>query len=320
MISFTQVVKEDIATSEAPYTLPRKKAILAGFLRFSGYFARRNNEELLFAETNNAKVAKYIFSLIKEIYDAEVSFSYKTQQRFRKSTRFVIVVSSKIDVIVEDLNLSFLDGSITRKVVYSDDTAAGYATGAFLASGTVNDPKSINYHLEIIAPNETLAKRLLRLIERFDKANFTPKLQQRRGKFLVYLKKSDQIGEFLIFIGAVNSSLIFENIRIERDMKNTMNRVLLCDEANYAKTVKSSKKQIEDILIVKEHYGLVPLGNEKLGALMALRLEREDATLNELANLMTERLNAKTPITKSNVNHLFRKIRQLAEEVKNQNE
>lgn len=320
MITFTQYVKEDIATANAPYALVRKKALLAGFFRFGGYFAKRNNENLLFAETNNAKVAKYIFNLVKEIYDADVSFSYLTNQRFNKSTRFVIVVRSKIREIIEDLSLSFMDGTIPRKVVYSDDTAAGYATGAFLASGSVTSPKSTNYHLEITTSNETLAKRFAKLIERFDKANFTPKIQKRRDKYCVYLKKSNQIGEFLIFIGAVNSSLLFENIRIERDMQNSLNRVLLCDKANYAKTVKSSQKQIENIKIVKKYYGDKPEDNEKLAALMELRLEREDATMSELAELLSERLNLDPPVTKSNINHLFIKIRQLAEKALEENE
>ena len=196
------------------------------------------------------------------------------------------------------------------------DTAAGFVTGAFLASGSVNDPKSINYHLEIVTSNEQLAQRLSRLIERFDRANFTPKVQKRRNKYIVYLKKSDQIGEFLIFIGAINSSLYFENIRIERDMQNVVNRMFVCDEANYAKTLKSSKEQIENIKIVQKYYGAKPEDNEKLATLMELRLEKEDATLSELADLLTEKLNSPKPISKSNVNHLFIKLRKLAEPYK----
>ena len=120
-----------------------------------------------------------------------------------------------------------------------------------------------------------MAQRLSRLIERFDRANFTPKVQKRRNKYIVYLKKSDQIGEFLIFIGAINSSLYFENIRIERDMQNVVNRMFVCDEANYAKTLKSSKEQIENIKIVQKYYGAKPEDNEKLAALMELRLEKK---------------------------------------------
>jgi DNA-binding protein WhiA len=251
MASFTQRVKEDIAISDAPYALVRKKAIIAGFIRFCGYFSRRENKKMLLMPTNNAKVAKYIYQLIKEVYDADITFSYQVAQKFKKKTLFIVVVQSGVDEILDDLGLTLFDSAISRRIVYSDDTAAGFVTGAFLASGSVNDPKSINYHLEIVTSNEQLAQRLSRLIERFDRANFTPKVQKRRNKYIVYLKKSDQIGEFLIFIGAINSSLYFENIRIERDMQNVVNRMFVCDEANYAKTLKSSKEQIENIKIVQ---------------------------------------------------------------------
>lgn len=316
MASFTQRVKEDIAISDAPYAIVRKKAIIAGFIRFCGYFSRRENKKMLLMPTNNAKVAKYIYQLIKEVYDADITFSYQVAQKFKKKTLFIVVVQSGVDEILDDLGLTLFDSAISRRVVYSDDTAAGFVTGAFLASGSVNDPKSINYHLEIVTSNEQLAQRLSRLIERFDRANFTPKVQKRRNKYIVYLKKSDQIGEFLIFIGAINSSLYFENIRIERDMQNVVNRMFVCDEANYAKTLKSSKEQIENIKIVQKYYGAKPEDNEKLAALMELRLEKEDATLSELADLLTEKLNSPKPISKSNVNHLFIKLRKLAEPYK----
>ena len=316
MASFTQRVKEDIAISDAPYAIVRKKAIIAGFIRFCGYFSRRENKKMLLMPTNNAKVAKYIYQLIKEVYDADITFSYQVAQKFKKKTLFIVVVQSGVDEILDDLGLTLFDSAISRRIVYSDDTAAGFVTGAFLASGSVNDPKSINYHLEIVTSNEQLAQRLSRLIERFDRANFNPKVQKRRNKYIVYLKKSDQIGEFLIFIGAINSSLYFENIRIERDMQNVVNRMFVCDEANYAKTLKSSKEQIENIKIVQKYYGAKPEDNEKLAALMELRLEKEDATLSELADLLTEKLNSSKPISKSNVNHLFIKLRKLAEPYK----
>lgn len=316
MASFTQRVKEDIAISDAPYAIVRKKAIIAGFIRFCGYFSRRENKKMLLMPTNNAKVAKYIYQLIKEVYDADITFSYQVAQKFKKKTLFIVVVQSGVDEILDDLGLTLFDSAISRRVVYSDDTAAGFVTGAFLASGSVNDPKSINYHLEIVTSNEQLAQRLSRLIERFDRANFTPKVQKRRNKYIVYLKKSDQIGEFLIFIGAINSSLYFENIRIERDMQNVVNRMFVCDEANYAKTLKSSKEQIENIKIVQKYYGAKPEDNEKLATLMELRLEKEDVTLSELADLLTEKLNSPKPVSKSNVNHLFIKLRKLAEPYK----
>jgi DNA-binding protein WhiA len=99
-------------------------------------------------------------------------------------------------------------------------------------------------------------------------------------------------------------------------MQNATNRMFICDEANYNKTLKSSAEQIENIKIVQRVYGYTPHDNEKLGALMRLRLENEDATMSELADLLTEALGSEKPISKSNVNHLFIKLKQLAEPFK----
>ncbi|HKM02320.1 MAG TPA: DNA-binding protein WhiA, partial [Bacilli bacterium] len=133
----------------------------------------------------------------------------------------------------------------------------------------------------------------------------------------IYIKKSDQISEFLIFVGASNASLEYESIRIDRDMQNITNRMFICDNANYQKTVKSANEQIANIEIVSKYYGEKPLGNEKLGALMKLRLEHEDANLQELADLLSEKLNTEKPISKGNINHLFIKLKSLAEPYKN---
>ncbi|HKL83991.1 MAG TPA: DNA-binding protein WhiA [Bacilli bacterium] len=317
MISFTARIKEDITFNSVDYSLPRKKAILAGFLRISGYLGKRDNVATISMATESAKVAKYLYQLFKECYNIEPSFNYVTNKRYgKKSMKFIVVVDKAVDEISEELSLNFFSTTIPRSVVYSDDTLAGYITGAFLASGSVTSPRSSNYHLEIVVDNEKLAERIKKMIEGFAKANFSPRVTSRRNKYIVYIKKSDQISEFLIFIGASNASLEYESVRIDRDMQNSTNRMLICDNANYQKTIKSAAEQIENIEIVKKYYGERPLNNEKLEGLMALRLDHEDANLQELADLLSERLGSEKPISKGNINHLFIKLRTLAEPYK----
>ena len=318
MISFTARIKEDITFNSLDYSLPRKKAIIAGFLRISGYLGRRENIANISMATDSAKVAKYLYQLFKEVYEIEPTFNYVTIKRYGKKTmRFIVVVEHDVEKISEDLGLNFYSTTIPRSIVYSDDTLAGYVTGAFLASGSVTSPKSSNYHLEIVVDNEKLAERIKKMIESFTKANFSPRVTKRRNKHIIYIKKSDQISEFLIFVGASNASLEYESIRIDRDMQNITNRMFICDNANYQKTVKSANEQIANIEIVSKYYGEKPLGNEKLGALMKLRLEHEDANLQELADLLSEKLNTEKPISKGNINHLFIKLKSLAEPYKN---
>lgn len=315
-VSFTVKVKEDVTFNTVDYTLPRKKATLAAFIKHAGYFSIRDGEEILQMTTENAKVAKYIYQLFKEIFNIEPTFSYLTNRRFGRKMKFNVVVKDHVSQIFEELQLSFLGSAVSRKIVYSDDTMAGYFTGAFLGSGSMTSPISSNYHLEIVVNQHNYGMRLVTMLSRFEKAQFTPKVSARRDKFIFYLKKSDQIAEFLIFIGATHASLEFESIRVNRDMQNITNRMFICDEANYKKTLVSSKRQTEDILIVRKYFGLTPEGNEKLAALMNLRLEHEDATLSELADLLTEVLDNPTPISKGNVNHLFIKLRNMAKPYK----
>ncbi|MCH3977177.1 MAG: DNA-binding protein WhiA [Bacilli bacterium] len=316
-ISFTMMVKEDIVRpkeeGETKYAVARKKAILSAFMRMNGSLSIAARQTRLLLRTENAKVAKYIYSLIKEFYGIDPSFHYQKNMHFKKNTYYIISIDERVDFILDDLSISFLGGAIDRKIVYSDDTASGYATGAFLARGSVNSPKSGNYHLEIATKDEVLAGKLCRLIERFHHANFTPKVIQRRDYHVVYLKKSDQIGEFLIFIGATSSSLQYENVRIDRDMQNASQRMALCDEHNYQRTLSSAQNQIADIKLIEQKIGFNHFDNPKLRLLCELRLNYEDANMQELADRMTEKLASERPISKSNVAHLFRSLNKIAE-------
>lgn len=311
-VSFTIKAKEDITFNTLDYSLPRRRATLAALIKHSGHFKIGADGETLKLSTENAKIAKYIYQLVKDIFGFEPTFSYVTNRKFGKKIKFNVIINQKIDEILETLAIDFYDSAVSRKIVYSDDTLGGYFTGAFLGSGSMTSPVSSNYHLEIVVNSEKYGEHLAKMLNRFEKTRFNAKVTKRRDKYLVYLKRSDQISAFLVFVGAANASLEFENIRLDRDMQNATNRMFICDEANYNKTLRSSAEQIENINIVQRVYGLVPLGNEKLGALMQLRLEHEDATLNELAGLLTEELQSERPISKGNVNHLFIKLRELA--------
>lgn len=315
-VSFTIRAKEDITFNTVAYSLPRRKATLAALIKHGGHLIIREKQEVLKLSTENAKVAKYIYQLFKDIFEFEPTFSYVTKRKFGKKMKFNVIVDQKIDEIMKTLAIDFYDSAVSRKIVYSDDTLGGYFTGAFLASGSMTSPLSSNYHLEIVVRQKKYAEHLARMLNRFEKTKFNAKVSARRDKYIVYLKRSDQISAFLVFIGAANASLEFEGIRLDRDMQNATNRMFICDEANYNKTLKSSAEQIENIRIVQRVYGYTPHDNEKLGALMRLRLENEDATMSELADMLTEELGSEKPISKSNVNHLFIKLKQLAEPFK----
>ncbi len=307
-ISFTRKVKEEIVTK--PFSEERLRSLVAAFIKVNGRMEIKNRHVAILLKTENAKIAKFIYLIIQQIYGINVRFSYEKTMKFKKRTTYNIIIDQEAEYIMGDLEISFLEGKIAKSIVFNDDMIGGYLAGAFLASGSVNSPRSSNYHFEIALNDENYAKWFLKLIEKYKGGSFNPKIIKRRDNFVIYLKKSDQIADFLILMGATDASLEFENIRIDREFANIGNRLQNLDTANYAKTMKSSKKQIADLLVIDKILGVNNLANEKQRLLANIRLEHEDATMDELASLMSERLDK--VVTKSNINHLFRALSSLA--------
>ena len=310
--SFTQIVKEELC-SNTYESQDRLRALLAAYIRIDGSIILRDRKSYLQLSTENAKIAKFIYQTINEIYQVGTELSYKTRQN--GSTLYVISVDESDQSIIDDLEISFLEGKISKNIVRNDDTISGYLAGAFLASGSVNSPETSNYHLEISLNNENYAKWLSKLFGKYKNSDIEPKITSRRDKYVLYFKKSDQIANFLIMIGAVSSCMEFENIRVDRDFMNSANRLTNMDTANMKRTVETGKRQTEEIKAIDDMLGIENIGNKKMRILCSLRLENESASLNELADLLTEQMDK--PVTKSNINHLFRSIHTLYERLNN---
>ena len=312
-ITFTQQVKEEIA-SNTYESKDRLRALLAAFIKINGTLTFKNKETILLAKTENAKIAKFIYSNLKEIYNADISFEYHQKKSLKKKRVYHISVNTMSDEIIEDLEITFLEGKISKNIVRNDDTIAGYLAGAFLASGSINSPKSSNYHLEISLNNENYAKWMIHLFKRYKNIDIVPKIAPRRNKYILYFKKSDRIAEFLALIGAIQSCMDFENIRVDRDFMNSANRLSNFDTANMKKTFETAMRQREEILVIDKQFGIKNIENHKMRILCRLRLENESSSLKELAGLLSNELGE--TVTKSNVNHLFRGIHELYERVK----
>ena len=232
---------------------------------------------------------------------------------FKRRLSYSVIIDEG-DYLIGDLEISFLDGKISRHIVCNDDMISGYVSGAFLASGSCNSPKKSNYHLEISLNDENYAKWFSKLLTKYKGTEFTPKIVVRRGKYVVYLKRAQQIVDFLSMMGATNATLEFENIRIDRDFSSIGNRLQNLDTANYNKTASAAEKQIKDITIIDKVLGINHVQNEKQKLLMKLRLEHDDYSLTELASEMSHVLGEE--VSRSNINHLFRAIHEMAERYK----
>ncbi|MGM9873861.1 MAG: DNA-binding protein WhiA [Bacilli bacterium] len=311
--SFTQKVKDELVDKDQGYSLEKKKAILSGFIRVNGHVSFQNKKSILLLNSLNANVLKFVYTTIKEIYVTESRFIYE-KDNSTSSTRFNLKIEDRVDEILEDLNISFLEGKISKNIAYNNETISGFLVGVFLASGSINSPLTSNYHFELTLNNENFAKWFIKLLNKNTKANFEPKLIKRRNNYVVYFKKSDTIASLLAFMGASICCLEFEDVRVNRDYVNNFNRITNFDTANMVRTIETGAKQAEEIKKIDEVIGIDNLSNENLKLVAHLRLENPNASLLDLSKLMSEYLNK--PVSKSMVNHLMRSIKKTYERIK----
>lgn len=312
-LSFAAKVKEEICLSS--WEDVQKRAILSSFIRINGYLKISSNRTMAELSTESAFIAKAIYQFIYDIYGIKVKFSYTRSSGLLKRVTYHIIIVDEAEDVLNDLGVDLLSGEMPdNPLISNDEYFASYLSGAFLASGSVNDPRSKNYHLEMSFVSNEYAKWISKRINKINGHMFSSKLIERRNKYVVYLKKGEEIASFLALIGAKSSCLDFEDVRITRDFINSSNRLSNIDMANMRKALNASKKQIDDINYYVEKVGWDNIKNEKLSILMHLRLDNPDASMNELSSLLSEELAA--TVSKSNINHLFRYIKEECERMK----
>ena len=307
--SFTKEIKEEICSFNNLSSL-QEISLLSAYIRTNGSLVFKNLNDYIILESENAKIIKFIYGLLKNNFSfANIHFSYKKKMKLNKNIKFVLEISdaSKIN---ETLGINFLESKITYRLIDKEIKIKSYLAGLFLASGSCNDPSSSNYHLEIVLKDEDFANQVIKLTNKIKNINFNFKLVKRRNAYVVYLKKSDLISDFLAFIEANSSCIKFENIRVDRDFSNVTNRLLNCDTYNYKKTIENSTLQIDYIKFIDRKLGIKNISNQKIKNLCLLRLKYPEATYNDLAKYLGEEMEIN--ISKSNVNHLFRAIKELA--------
>lgn len=311
-ITFSKLIKEEIA-QETDFSLERRLALLSAYIRVNGTISFKNKETIVNLNTDNSKIAKYIYTLLKNKF-GENTINLKFKKNSSGNTRYFIELYENVDEILSNLNVDFFEGKIPKDIAYNDETIAGYIAGAFLAGGSVNSPETSNYHLEISVNNENYAKWLSKLFFKYKKLDLQPRIISRRDKTVIYFKKSDQISNFLVMVGAPEGCIDFESARVKRDYVNSNNRLINFDEANMRKASIIGKRQAKEIKYIDDVLGIHNLHNQKKELLCYLRLENKEITLSELAELMSDEMGI--VITKSNVNHLFRSLHDLYLKIK----
>ena len=203
--------------------------------------------------------------------------------------------------------ISRKDFTLKRKT--SKMSTKGLIRDAFLRSGSISDPEKF-YHLEIVFTSHEEAKSIQKMLEDF---GLDAKIVERKGHYVVYLKEGAQIADMLRIMEAPLALMEFENIRIVKEMRNSINRQVNCEAANLGKTISAAVKQVEDIRYICSKVGLDNIP-ESLAETAKIRLEYPEATLKELGELMDP------PLGKSGVNHRLKKLSELAEDLRSHKE
>lgn len=307
-MSYASKVKKELTGLQVH--LDNAKAELMALIRMNGSLGIANRNMILNVQTESPAIARRIYSLLKQFYQVESEIVVRRKMKLKKNNQYVVRLRYHAQEILSDLGI--LEGfQIKEKVpmaLLKDDLMIrSYLRGAFLAGGSVNNPETSRYHLEIYSLYEEHNEMIAQMINRY---HLNARTTARRSGYIVYLKEAEKIAEFLQLIGATNGMLKFENIRIVRDMRNSVNRLVNCENANMDKVANASNRQIENIRLIDSMVGLDSLP-EKLRAIAETRLAHQEVSLKELGVLVPG-----GPISKSGVNHRLRKLNAYAEELR----
>ena len=307
-MSFAADVKKELTSLTVQRNLAQ--AELAALIRMNGSLSLSNHQFVLNVQTENAAIARRIFTLLKEHYDVRSELLVRRKMKLKKNNVYIVRLKQETQKILLDLDI--MDGlmfqsHIADEIKQSDEKTRAYLRGAFLASGSVNNPETSRYHLEISSIYEEHNQDICDLLNQFD---LNARTLERRNGYITYLKGAEKIADFLTLIGATNSMLKFEDVRIVRDMRNSVNRLVNCETANMNKTIDAASKQIENINFIETTVGLQSLP-EKLQEIAELRIQNPEISLKELGEMIPS-----GAISKSGINHRIRKINDFADNLR----
>ena len=313
-MSFSSKVKSEICRV-IEISMEEAASELSAIMKVSGTLSLGGNKQLSFRiTTENPAIARHIFKLLKKYFNIHTKILVKKSNSFKKNNIYMILINEEmgvrtflkeVGVLKKNEEMISLDYGIPHKLVHNDKCRKAYIKGTFLGGGSISNPEK-TYHLEFVAHNSEYAEELSMLINSY---GLHSKVIQRKSSFVVYVKEGDQIVDILSIIGAYTSLLELENVRILKEMRNNVNRLVNCETANLSKTVNASVRQVDSIRFLEKEIGLQRLP-KNLRDIAEIRLSYPDESLKELGEFLTP------PVGKSGVNHRLRRIEKIAEELR----
>lgn len=324
-MSFSSDVKEELSLqlSSARHC---RLAELSAILSYEGHIIRSGDKIILKLQTENLVVARKYFTLIRKTFNINSDVSVKTNSSLNKSSVYTLIIRDAEEVtrILQATKLpigpeiiqgvspevhSERIGLASQMIIQNACCKRSFIRGAFLSSGSMSDPKKA-YHLEIVVTSLDKAEQLRDMIQTF---TIDAKIVIRKKNYVVYIKEGSQIVDLLNVMEAHNALMDLENVRILKEMRNSINRQVNCEAANINKTVTAASNQMDDILYIRDTVGLGDLA-DGLEDIARLRIEYPEASLKELGAMLLP------PIGKSGVNHRLRKLSMIADQLREHKE
>lgn len=295
-MSFSSDVKEELSKIS---NLANKEAVKFEFI---GYFLTSNvvvnKKDVSFSTEseyninrfskllNNLNIVDYSIGIQGKVYTIYIGID-KIKERFQ-------IINNDLKNIIEELKIP-KDENVQKAIV----------RGALLGGGSINNPEN-KYHAEILFSGKKEANIIYDILKKYD---IKFKLLEKNDRCSLYSKEGETIANLLAFIGANSAVLRFEEIRVMRDMRNNVNRVVNCETANLNKTINAAIKQIEDIKLIKKMNKFESL-SDSLKEIAQLRIQNPEASLVELGKML------KNPVGKSGVNYRLKSISDIADDLR----
>jgi cell division protein WhiA len=308
-VSFAGQTKKELTLIEADPCC--ELAELSALIRMNGSVSLSSRKVILDISTENAAIARRIYSLIKKQFAVHTELLVRKKMRLKKNNVYIVRIPTNVQEILGELKIVsegfVFNQGIDKEIIRKSCCKRSYLRGAFLAGGSVNNPEGSSYHLEIATMYEEHCQALVELANKFD---LNARCIERKKGFIFYMKEGEKIIELLSIIGAHQALFKFEDVRIMRDMRNSVNRIVNCETANLNKTIGAAVRQIDNIKLLEREVGLDSLP-DKLREVANIRLMHPDLNLTEVGEML------KGKVSKSGVNHRLRKIDELAEKLRN---
>ena len=310
-MTFSSKIKKEISTTEC--TRAEYLSELSGIIRTSAQIKIYNIK----IQTENKFVANRIFGLFKILYDINLNISLRKNYNFKKNEIYVLELKKETLKVLRDLGIINEKNELliipSESMLSDEELKRAYLRGVFLVSGSLNDPKTSRYHLEFLINDTKYANFLNNLL---NECNLNSKILHRKKGYMIYIKEAEKISDFLRLIRAYNGVMYYEEIRVYREKINMTNRLNNCEQANVEKMVVTANKLISEIEFIKEK-GMFDLLDEKVRESAEYREKYPETSLLELSKIIT--LETGSNVSKSCLNHRFRKIKEFAEKIRKQN-